>query len=79
MDRFTTSIRSAGNLCGPVIGLALNLAVLFLVVGVVFPSSGGVGIVDNVSNLVGKFTSGGLTGLITLLLFLSLADSRSTA
>jgi hypothetical protein len=79
MDKFSSAIRSAGNFCGPIIHLALNLAVVFLIIGVVFPATGGVGIVDNVAELVGKFTTGGLTGLITLLLFLSLADSRSTA
>jgi hypothetical protein len=53
-------------------GLAMNLAVLFLVVGVVFPSTGGTAIIGNVTGVVSTFLAGGLAGLITLMVFLAL-------
>jgi len=49
-------------------GVAVILAAV--VIDVIFPSEG-YSIVENVSTLVGQFTGGGLTGLITLLLFMT--------
>ena len=76
MDSFNSAINSASRMCKPVISLVLNLAVLLLIIGVVFPEAT-VDVVGNVSGLVTKFTAGGLTGLITLLVFMSIMDSRS--
>jgi hypothetical protein len=53
-------------------GLAMNLAVLFLVVGVVFPGTGGQAIIGSVTGVVDGFLAGGLAGLITLMVFLAL-------
>jgi hypothetical protein len=72
MDSFSRALGTVNGACKPVMGLAMNLAVLFLVVGVVFPSTGGTAIIGNVSGVVTQFLAGGLAGLITLMVFLAL-------
>ena len=72
MDSFSRALGSVNGACKPIMGLAMNLAVLFLVVGVVFPSTGGTGIITNVTGVVDGFLAGGLAGLITLMVFLAL-------
>ncbi len=76
MDAFNRALNSVNGSCKPIIGLALNLALLFLVVGVVFPTAvpAGYDIVGNVSGLVNTFIGGGLAGLVTLMVFMSLTD-----
>ncbi|MEO2146348.1 MAG: hypothetical protein ABGY32_10650 [bacterium] len=77
MDAFNRALNSVNGSCKPIIGLALNLALLFLVVGVVFPVDVGTyDIFTNVSDLVNKFIGGGLAGLITLMVFMSLMTDR---
>ena len=73
MDAFSRALGTVNGACKPIIGLAMQLAVLFLVVGVVFPAAmGGYDIIGNVSGLVNTFISGGLAGLVTLMVFLAL-------
>ena len=72
MDSFSRALGTVNGACKPVMGLAMNLAVLFLVVGVVFPSTGGTAIIGNVTGVVSTFLAGGLAGLITLMVFLAL-------
>ena len=55
-----------------VIGLGLSLVTVALVVDVLFP--GTTNIVASVSGLVESFTSGGLTGLIVLVIFIAIAS-----
>lgn len=76
MDAFNRALNSVNGSCKPIIGLALNLALLFLVVSVVFPAAvpEGYNIVGNVSGLVNTFIGGGLAGLVTLMVFMSLTD-----
>ncbi|MCK4742746.1 MAG: hypothetical protein KAT25_02875 [Sulfuriflexus sp.] len=52
----------------------MTLAVVALVVDLLFP--GTTNIVSNVSGLVTSFTSQGLTGLITLIVFVSIYNAR---
>ena len=58
-----------GTLRG-IINLGLGLAVVFLVVDILVP--GTTNIVGNVSELVSSFTSQGIVGLITLVVFLAI-------
>lgn len=53
-----------------VVGLGMSLAVAFLVVDLLFP--GTTNIVSNVAGLVQSFTSQGLIGLITLIVFVAI-------
>jgi hypothetical protein len=58
-----------GTLRG-IIKLGLGLVVVFLVVDILVP--GTTNIVGNVSELVSSFTSQGIVGLITLVVFLAI-------
>jgi len=53
------------------VGLGLSLVTVALVVDILFP--GTTGIVSNVSALVSSFTSQGLVGLVTLVVFVAIA------
>ncbi len=66
----TAALNKVNGACKPIIGLAMQLAVLFLVVGVVFPT-GGYDIIGNVTTVVDRFLAGGLAGLITLMVFMA--------
>ena len=57
-----------------VVGLGMTLAVVALVVDLLFPNT--TNIVANVSGLVTSFTSQGLTGLITLIVFVAIYGAR---
>lgn len=57
-----------------VISLGLTLAVVALVVDILFP--GTTNIVASVSGLVTSFTSQGLIGLITLIVFVAIYNAR---
>jgi hypothetical protein len=57
-------------------GLGVSLIGLFLVVQVIYPSSG-IDIVSNIGGVVGKF--GGLNGLITLLVLVAIMNPRSNS
>jgi hypothetical protein len=67
----TAALNKVNGACKPIMGLVMNLAVLFLVVGVVFPSTGGTTIIGSVSGVVDTFLAGGLAGLITLMVFMA--------
>ena len=54
------------------VGLGLSLVTVALVVDILFP--GTTGIVSNVSALVSSFTSQGLVGLVTLVVFVAIAS-----
>ena len=63
LNTVTTSLKG-------VIGLALSLVAVALVVDLLFP--GTTKIVGSVSTMVESFTSNGLIGLITLLVFVAI-------
>ena len=71
MASFSDTLNSANTLLDGAVRFGIALAGAFLVYQVLFPSGEASGIVTSVSNLVGQFTSGGLTGLVTLLLFMT--------
>ena len=59
-DTFSTITSWAGD----IVNLGLALALVFLIVDILFPG--------NVADLVSEFTSEGLVGLITFIVFLSI-------
>ena len=69
MASVSDTLNSVNTLLGDVARFGIALAGTLLVVQVIFP--GQVDIVSNVNGLVSTFTNGGLTGLITLLLFMT--------
>ena len=69
MASISDTLNSVNTLLGDVVRFGIGLAGAFLVVQILFP--GHVDIIGNVSAVVTTFTSGGLTGLITLLLFMT--------
>jgi hypothetical protein len=69
MASISDTLNSVNTLLGDVARFGIALAGTLLVVQVIFP--GQVDIVSNVNGLVSTFTNGGLTGLITLLLFMT--------
>jgi hypothetical protein len=69
MASISDTLNSVNTLLGDVARFGIALAGTLLVVQVIFP--GQVDIVSNVNGLVTTFTNGGLTGLITLLLFMT--------
>ena len=70
----TDSLNTVTSALKGVVSLGLALAVVALVVDLLFP--GTTNIVSNVSGLVKSFTSQGLVGLITLIVFVSIYNSR---
>ena len=70
MSAINDTLNSAGSILGDVVRFGIGLAGAALVAGVLFPVSD-YSIVDNVAGLVDKFNNGTLTGLITLLLFMT--------
>ena len=70
MSAINDTLSSAGSILSDVVRLGIGFAGAALVAGVLF-DLGGYDIVANVSGLVDKFIGGGLTGLITLLLFMT--------
>ena len=70
MASISDTLNSVNTLLGDVVRFGIGLAGAFLVVQVLFPASG-VDIIGNVTGVVRTFTGNGLTGLITLLLFMT--------
>jgi hypothetical protein len=70
MASISDTLNSGSSLLSGIASFGIALASTMLVVQVVFPASG-VDIIGSVTNVVTTFTNGGLTGLITLLLFMS--------
>ena len=75
MSAINDTLSSAGSILSDVVRLGIGFAGAALVAGVLF-DLGGYDIVANVSGLVDKFIGGGLTGLITLLLFMTVMGKR---
>jgi len=69
MASISDTLNSVNSLLGDVVRFGIGLAGAFLVVQILFP--GTVDIIGNVTGVVNTFTNGGLTGLITLLLFMT--------
>jgi len=70
MASVSETLNSFNGILRDVAGFGIALAGTLLVVQIVFPASG-VDIIGSVTGVVNTFTSGGLTGLITLLLFVT--------
>jgi len=64
------ALNSVTGIAKGVIALGLSLAAVALVVDLLFP--GTTNIVGNVGTLVNSFTSNGLIGLISLIIFVAL-------
>ena len=69
MASISDTLNSVNTLLGDVVRFGIGLAGALLVVQIIFPES--LDIIGNVTGVVSRFTSGGLTGLITLLLFMT--------
>jgi hypothetical protein len=69
MSAINETLNSAGSILNDVVRFGIGLAGAALVAGVLFPSD--YSIVTNVAGLVDSFNNGTLTGLITLLLFMT--------
>ena len=69
MSAINETLNSAGSILNDVVRFGIGLAGAALVAGVLFPSD--YSIVSNVAGLVDSFNNGTLTGLITLLLFMT--------
>ena len=70
MSAINDTLNSAGSILNDVVRFGIGLGGAFLVAGVLF-DLGGYNIVTNVTTFVTQFTSGGLPGLITLLLIMT--------
>ena len=64
-------LNTVSSVASGVVGLGLTLVTVALVVDILFP--GTTDIVSNVSALVSSFTSQGLVGLVTLIVFVAIA------
>ena len=72
MASISDTLNSVNSLLGDVVRFGIGIAGAALVAGVLFPTGdGGYSIVNNVAGLVDSFNNGSLTGLITLLLFMT--------
>ena len=69
MSAINETLSSAGSILNDVVRFGIGLAGAALVAGVLFPTD--YSIVTNVAGLVDSFNNGTLTGLITLLLFMT--------
>ena len=70
MSAINDTLNSAGTILNDVVRFGIGLAGAALVAGVLFPSES-YSIVTNVGDLVKSFNDGTITGLITLLLFMT--------
>lgn len=68
------TLSSVTSMLKGVVALGLALAVTFLIVDLLFP--GTTNIVSNVAGLVKSFTSQGLIGLITLIVFVAIFNKE---
>ncbi|MEE2777785.1 MAG: hypothetical protein VYE73_13600 [Acidobacteriota bacterium] len=65
-----SALNTVTGLLRGIVSLGLGLALVFLVVDLLVP--GTTNIVDNVSALVNSFTSNGIVGLTTLIVFVAI-------
>ena len=66
------ALNTVTSVANGIVGLGLSLVIVALVVDILFP--GTTAIVGNVSALVSSFTSQGLVGLVTLIVFVAIAS-----
>ena len=66
------ALNTGTSVANGIVGLGLSLVIVALVVDILFP--GTTAIVSNVSALVSSFTSQGLVGLVTLIVFVAIAS-----
>ena len=66
-----------GEVLGGISGVLASLVSVSILSTVIFGSGWlGIDVVTNISNLVGSFLSGGVTGLLVLVILLSLWDNK---
>jgi hypothetical protein len=75
------NIKSVFGMIGDVLagigGVLVSLVSVSILSTVIFGSGWlGIDVISNISNLVGSFLSGGVTGLLVLIILLSLWDSK---
>ena len=66
-----------GEVLGGISGVLVSLVSVSILSTVIFGSGWlGIDVVTNISNLVGSFLTGGVTGLLVLIILLSLWDNK---
>tara|TARA_R110002110_G_scaffold192801_2_gene401221 strand:+ start:719 stop:949 length:231 start_codon:yes stop_codon:yes gene_type:complete len=66
-----------GDVLGGISGVLASLVSVSILSTVIFGSGWlGIDVVTNISNLVGSFLTGGVTGLLVLIILLSLWDNK---
>ena len=66
-----------GEVLGGISGVLASLVSVSILSTVIFGTGWlGIDVVTNISNLVGSFLSGGVTGLLVLIILLSLWDNK---
>tara|TARA_A100001515_G_scaffold102673_1_gene83317 strand:- start:134 stop:364 length:231 start_codon:yes stop_codon:yes gene_type:complete len=66
-----------GEVLGGISGVLASLVSVSILSTVIFGSGWlGIDVVTNISNLVGSFLTGGVTGLLVLIILLSLWDNK---
>ncbi len=66
-----------GDVLGGISGVLASLVSVSILSTVIFGSGWlGIDVVTNISNLVGSFLNGGVTGLLVLIILLSLWDNK---
>ena len=71
MSAINDTLNSAGSILNDVVRFGIGLGGAFLVAGILFTLPEGYNIVTNVTEFVKQFTTGGLPGLIALLLIMT--------
>ena len=67
-----------GDTLGGLFGVLTGLVGVGIMSQVIFGTGWmGMDVINNISNIVNTFLSGGITGLLTLVILLSLMDSKS--
>ena len=73
----TSIFATIGEVLGGISGVLASLVSVSILSTVIFGSGWlGIDVVTNISNLVGSFLSGGVTGLLVLIILLSLWDNK---
>ena len=66
-----------GDVLGGIGGVLVSLVSVSILSTVIFGSGWlGIDVITNISNLVGSFLTGGVTGLLVLIILLSLWDNK---
>jgi len=66
-----------GGVLGGISGILVSLVSVSIMSTVIFGSGWlGIDVISNISGLVGSFLTGGVTGLLVLIILLSLWDSK---